>query len=118
VVSPDWVAAHVDDLRIVDVREHIEFCGPLGHIDGAELVPMSELEWVCGSWNRNDSIVVVCAYGTRSGRGAQLLSKHGFRQVASLHGGMTRWADADHPRTDVMGDRGSEDATMWQAMGI
>jgi sulfur dioxygenase len=118
VVNPRWVAAHGNDLHIIDVREHIEFCGPLGHIEGSELVPLSQLGKACVDWNRNDSIVLVCAYGTRSGKAAKLLEEQGFPQVVSLHGGMTRWADENLPRAEVMGDRMIEDATLWIAMGI
>jgi sulfur dioxygenase len=118
VLNPGWVAAHSDALRIIDVREHIEFCGPLGHIAGAELVPLSEIEKACVAWSRNDSLVLVCAYGSRSGKAAGLLAAQGFRRVASLHGGMTRWAEENLPRTEIMGDRALEDATLWHAMGI
>jgi len=118
VLGPEWVAAHADEIRIIDVREHIEFCGPLGHIEGAELFPLADLESSCARWNRNDSIVVVCAYGTRSGKAAALLEGRGFHEVASLHGGMTRWAEEGNPRVEVMGDRAIEDAAPWHAMGI
>ncbi len=118
VVSPCWVAAHPNDLRIIDVREHIEFCGPLGHIAGAELIPLSQLEKSCVQWTRNESFVLVCAYGTRSSKATGILEAKGFYQVASLRGGMTRWADEGLPRVEIMGDRTSEDATPWQAMAI
>jgi glyoxylase-like metal-dependent hydrolase (beta-lactamase superfamily II)/rhodanese-related sulfurtransferase len=118
VVSPSWAATHANDLRIIDVREHIEFCGPLGHIEGAELVPLSQLEMASATWNRNDSLVVVCAYGTRSGKATALLEERGFGRVASLHGGMARWAEEERPRCEIMGDRAIEDAALWQAMGI
>jgi glyoxylase-like metal-dependent hydrolase (beta-lactamase superfamily II)/rhodanese-related sulfurtransferase len=118
VVSPAWVAAHGRDLRIVDVREHIEFCGPLGHIESAELVPFAQLESSSARWNRDEPIVVVCAYGTRSGNAATFLEARGFESVASLHGGMTRWTQEDLPRVEVMGDRGAEDPALFQAMGI
>ena len=118
VIGSEWVASHVDDLRIIDVREHIEFCGPLGHIENAELVPLSRLEANYRSWNRNDSIIVVCAYGTRSGKAAVMLEERGFLKVASLHAGMTRWAEEGHPCTEIMGDRAIEEATLCRAMGI
>jgi len=118
VVSPDWVDSNAAELRIVDVREHIEFCGPLGHIAGAELVPMAQLAEASDSWNRDDPVIVVCAYGTRSGKAATLLEQRGFPRVASLHGGMTRWRKEGHPCVEVMGDRAIEEATLFRAMGI
>ena len=118
VLSPAWIAQHSADLRIIDVREHLEFCGPLGHIERAELVPLALLEAACDSWDRNRSIVVACAYGTRSGKAALMLEECGFLEVASLHGGMTRWAEEGRPCIEIMGDRVIEEATPWQAMGI
>ncbi len=118
VVNPGWVAAHASELRIIDVREHMEFCGPLGHIDDAELIPMSQLEETSDRWDRDEPVIVVCAYGTRSGKAATLLEGRGFARVASLHGGMTRWSDEGHACVEVMGDRAIEEATLFQAMGI
>jgi sulfur dioxygenase len=115
VVSPCWVASRAGhDLRIIDVREHIEFCGPLGHIASGELIPLSQLEKACVHWDRNEPLILVCAYGTRSAKAMGLLEAKGFDRVASLHGGMTRWADEGLPCVEIMGDRASEDATTWQ----
>lgn len=38
VVSADWVAEHLDDVRVVDVRDAWEFDG-IGHIPGAVSIP-------------------------------------------------------------------------------
>jgi thiosulfate/3-mercaptopyruvate sulfurtransferase len=38
VVSPDWLAAHRDEVRVVDVRDAWEFDG-IGHVPGAVNVP-------------------------------------------------------------------------------
>ncbi|WP_435068128.1 sulfurtransferase [Haloplanus sp. C73] len=38
VVSVDWLAAHLDDVRVVDVRDAWEFDG-IGHVPGAVNVP-------------------------------------------------------------------------------
>jgi glyoxylase-like metal-dependent hydrolase (beta-lactamase superfamily II)/rhodanese-related sulfurtransferase len=118
VVSPEWVAAHLRGVHLVDVREHIEFCGPVGHIEGAELVPLSGLQGAAGAWPRDRPVVTVCTYGTRSGKAAQLLAQEGFVEVASLHGGMIRWAEEGRPRVEVLGDRARQDAAAWQGMGI
>jgi sulfur dioxygenase len=118
VVSPDWLAANLHGVRLVDVREHIEFCGPLGHIEGAELVPLSGLQNAARAWPRDRPVVAVCTYGTRSGKAALLLAEQGFAAVASLHGGMVRWADEGRSRVEVLGDRERQDAAAWQGMGI
>lgn len=110
VVEPEWVASQRGAIRIVDVREHMEFCGPLGHIAGAQLVPLAELARAARTWNRNDVLVTACAYGTRSAKAAQLLREEGFEQVASLYGGMTRWNAHGLPVVGILGDRLREDA--------
>jgi glyoxylase-like metal-dependent hydrolase (beta-lactamase superfamily II)/rhodanese-related sulfurtransferase len=118
VVPTAWVASLADEARLIDVREHVEFCGPLGHVEGAELVPLSRLLEACEGWDRKQRIVTICAYGTRSGRAATLLAERGFSRVASLEGGMARWTDEGRAVIGVMGDRERQDAEIWRGMGI
>jgi len=118
VVTCEWLAAHPGEVRIVDVREHVEFCGPLGHIEAAELVPLATLERAAAHLDRTSPVVTVCAFGTRSATAAALLGKLGFPKVASLHGGMVRWGEAGLPLVEVMGDRGHQDVAPWQGADI
>jgi len=118
VVLPEWLADRRAGLRLVDVREHVEFCGPLGHLEGAELVPLSELETHAAAWERDRPVVTVCTYGTRSGTATGILGKQGFTQVASLHGGLVRWLEEGHPTVEVLGDRSRQDASPWRGMSI
>jgi sulfur dioxygenase len=118
VIEPAWVAQHCAELRLIDVREHLEFCGPLGHIEGAELVPLAELAARAPEGSRKQPVVTVCTYGTRSGKAALALREQGFEHVASLHGGMIRWTEEGHPAVEVLGDRETQDAAAWQGMGI
>lgn len=76
------------EVRIIDVREASEYMGPLGHIAGAELVPLGELSEHMEDWDAQDILVVVCRSGGRSGRAAQMLAAEGFSQVINLRGGM------------------------------
>ena len=62
--------------------------------------------------------MTVCAYGTRSGKAAIVLAEHGFSRVASLHGGMTRWAEEARAAVEVLGDRTREDADAFVGMDI
>jgi sulfur dioxygenase len=119
VLGPAWLASHPEAARVVDVREHVEFCGPLGHIAGAELVPFAELMEAARNWDRQEPLVTVCAYGTRSGKAARMLAEAGFARVASLHGGMVRWAEEGLPRVEVLGDRLRQDASpLWRGADI
>jgi len=77
--------------RLVDVREPSEFSGELGHIPGAELVPMGGVMAQAISWNKDEPLVLVCRSGGRSGNVAQALTQAGFRQVMNLVGGMLSW---------------------------
>ena len=78
-------------MQILDVREHDEFNGPLGHIPGAKLVPLGTLADGAGTLAREKPIVVVCRSGARSAQATLMLGKAGFEKVANLSGGMLRW---------------------------
>lgn len=78
--------------RLIDVREPSEFV--LGHVPGAELVPLGTLETAARTWDRTAPIVVVCRSGSRSARGAHLLLTMGFENVYNLTGGMLAYEGA------------------------
>jgi rhodanese-related sulfurtransferase len=99
-VSPEWVAAN-PAARLIDVREAAEFVGPLGHIRGAELVPLGNVERDAASWDRARPVVLVCRSGGRSGKAALALEAMGFQKLASMTGGMTRWAELGLPAVDA-----------------
>jgi sulfur dioxygenase len=83
-------------VQVVDVREPAEFTGALGHIGGALLMPLGELQARLGELDRARPVVTVCRSGTRSAQAAVLLGKAGLVQVANLAGGMLRWRAAGH----------------------
>jgi sulfur dioxygenase len=118
VVRPRWGADHQHEVRLVDVREHIEFCGAMGHLAGAELVPLVDLETKVSNWDRDAPVVTVCAYGTRSGKATSILADLGFGRVASLHGGLVEWSKLGLPVIEVMGDRDTQEATTFMGMDI
>jgi adenylyltransferase/sulfurtransferase len=82
------------DLQVVDVREEWERM--MGAIEPSVLVPLSALERGHADVTALDpakATVVYCAAGVRSIRGAELLrTRHGFRNVTSLRGGIHAWA--------------------------
>ena len=47
-IRPDWVARHMDELFVLDVRSPGEFEGELGHLQGAHLIPLDELRELWG----------------------------------------------------------------------
>lgn len=96
-VTPAQAYAARGAVRLVDVREPYEFNDELGHIPGAELVPLGSLAAHARSWDRNADIIVVCRSGGRSGRAALALVGAGFRRVMNLAGGMSAYNAAALP---------------------
>jgi rhodanese-related sulfurtransferase len=75
------------------VRQSEEWAPPLGHIDGAKLIPLPELEARIGEiagW-RDQPVVVVCRTGRRSEIARKALESAGFTNVANMSGGMVEW---------------------------
>ncbi len=96
-VDPAFVVEHRDGVALVDVREPQEFTGELGHVPGAELVPLAKLLDVAATWDPDREIVLVCRSGGRSARAATELAKRGFRHLYNLRGGMLAWNTARLP---------------------
>ena len=90
-VQPHWLEEHLQDVRIVDVREPAEFNGPLGHVPGARLIPLGSLKDKIAELEKTAPMVLVCRSGARSAQATVLLGKAGFDKVANLSGGMLRW---------------------------
>jgi len=80
--------AHLRQVRRVDVREPDEFTGPLGHLPGAELVPMGGFPSVASNWPREAPLLLICRSGNRSNKVGALLAEQGFRRLYNLAGGM------------------------------
>ena len=90
-VQPHWLEEHLRDVQILDVREPAEFNGPLGHVPGAQLIPLGTLKDRITELKKSPPLVMVCRSGARSAQATVLLGKAGFEQVANLSGGMLRW---------------------------
>jgi sulfur dioxygenase len=96
-VAPEWVAHHRADVHVLDVRTADEFDGELGHIEGAQLIPLDDLRSRVSEVKTDRPIVVVCQTGRRSGMGTVILGKAGVTRTANLAGGMVRWRDLGLP---------------------
>lgn len=83
--------AALSTTRVIDVREPHEYAGELGHIEGAENVPMTRFPEVAADWKRADPLLVVCRSGRRSREVCQMLARLGFEDIANLAGGMLEW---------------------------
>jgi len=87
-LPPDQLETLPRGTRRIDVREPVEFTGPLGHLPDAELVPLATLERTVADWPRDTPLLLICRSGARSVRAAAALSALGFTRLYNLAGGM------------------------------
>jgi len=90
-IQPADLHDRAPGVQIIDVREPAEFTDGLGHVAGAQLLPLSDLSAAFDQLDRLRPVVAVCRSGARSAQAAVLLQKAGFTDVANLAGGMLRW---------------------------
>lgn len=74
------------DVRLIDVRNPAEF--QLGHLKDAELMTLNELQSHIHKLKKDQTILVYCRSGMRSGQAASILRDCGFLKVYSLAGGL------------------------------
>ena len=96
-IAPEWVARHRDDVHVLDVRSPAEFDGELGHLEGAQLIPLDELRARLSEVRSDKPVVVVCQTGRRAGMATVILAKASLPGVANLAGGMVAWRDLGLP---------------------
>jgi sulfur-carrier protein adenylyltransferase/sulfurtransferase len=87
------------DLQLLDVRQPVEHS--IARIEGALLVPLSQLPARVGELDPARPVVVHCHHGPRSLHATQWLRAQGFPRVASLAGGIDAWSvevDPEVPR--------------------
>jgi glyoxylase-like metal-dependent hydrolase (beta-lactamase superfamily II)/rhodanese-related sulfurtransferase len=92
-IDLEWVVHHRKELHVLDVRSHGEFDGELGHIAGAQLIPLDELRIRASEVPTDKPVVVVCQTGKRSALATAILRKAGVSRIANLAGGMLRWRE-------------------------
>jgi sulfur dioxygenase len=96
-IDPDWVAEHLDEVHVLDVRQRDEFDGSLGHIRAAQLIPIDELKARVGEVPVDKPVIAVCHAGMRSGQATVILREGGVGRVANLRGGMLLWREMGLP---------------------
>ena len=77
------------EFQLLDVRQPREY--EAGHIPGAKLIPLGELEYRHGELDKDRGIVSYCRSGHRSMAASILLCGLGFENVYSLDGGIRKW---------------------------
>lgn len=80
---------------ILDVREPWEFAG--GHVPGARLIPLGELEARISEVPSDRPILSICQVGQRSLAAAAFLISRGYQDVTNVDGGTTAWLESGYP---------------------
>src|SRR3989475_1847562 len=87
------------DVLVLHVREPPEH--EIAHIEGAKLIPLSQLPDRLGDLDGHQEIVTHCHHGARSLKALEILKAAGFSKVRSLRGGIDAWSvnvDSSVPR--------------------
>lgn len=86
-----------ENFLLLDCREQNEW--DQVHIEGGQLLPMSELADRASELDdrKSDEIVVYCHHGGRSLRVTRWLAQQGFSNVKSMAGGIDEWAARIEP---------------------
>ncbi len=82
---------------LLDIRETKEFEG--GKLPDAVHIPLSQLDTRASELSKMSGrpVVVYCSRGQRSRSAVGALTKLGFAEIYSLHGGLKAWKDAGLP---------------------
>lgn len=96
-VDTRWVETYGSQYQLVDIRNLADFSGPLGHIEGAELIPVSALEQLVQEWSLDTPLVLLCNDGKLAAEAAAMLRDMGYKQVAVMKGGMREWNSQNRP---------------------
>jgi rhodanese-related sulfurtransferase len=95
-ISPTEAATmHDAGAILLDVREQSEW--DAGHVAGATLIPLGQLESRMSELPKDKDIVVMCRTGVRSAQGRDILLKAGYPRVTSVKGGITAWTSSGLP---------------------
>lgn len=81
--------AQAQDAVVIDVRTPSEYQS--GHIPGAKLIPLDEIETRYSEIPKAETILVVCQGGTRSAAACEILSEKGFVNLVNISDGTASW---------------------------
>ncbi|MFQ5422841.1 MAG: rhodanese-like domain-containing protein [Phycisphaerae bacterium] len=111
VIDPHWevsvqevqaMLTGTTEILLLDVRQPDEH--ERGRIEGACLLPLSELERRLDELRglaAGHDVIAYCHHGSRSLQAVSILRRAGFEQVRSMAGGLDAWSvyvDASVPR--------------------
>ena len=94
-VSPSEAKQLIDGgAQLVDVRASDEF--ETGRIPGARHIPLEEVQSEASGLDRDQSVVLYCRSGERSGMAADAFAASGW-DAHSIAGGLLAWAEQSLP---------------------
>ncbi|MBP7998391.1 MAG: rhodanese-like domain-containing protein [Chloroflexi bacterium] len=96
-VSADTVATIKDEpgVLVFDVREQSEY--DEGHIPGVILIPMGEVPNRLSEIPTDQTVILTCRSGNRSGQVTEFLREQGYDNVHNMEGGIIAWSEAGLP---------------------
>jgi rhodanese-related sulfurtransferase len=80
---------------LLDVREPWEY--QAGHVPGAQLIPLGELEQRVTEVPRDRPVLAICHSGQRSLAAAGYLQQLGYTSVSNVDGGTAAWIERGYP---------------------
>ena len=80
---------------LLDVREPWEYLA--GHVPGAQLIPLGELEQRVSEVPRDRPVLAICHSGQRSLAAAGYLLQLGYSGVSNVDGGTAAWIERGYP---------------------
>jgi len=95
VTLAGWLDDKAGHFRIIDVRQQPEIVS--GTVPGAETLPLHMLPLRLNELDKNETIVLVCRSGARSGQATAFMQQQGFENVYNLRGGMIGWTATGLP---------------------
>jgi rhodanese-related sulfurtransferase len=117
-----FLSEHTEtDYQIVDVRQPQEY--ETGHIPGAKLLPLSELEGRLDELAEDRNLIFYCRSGKRSSMGAALARDSGLvnGSIANLVGGISGWQGKvldEFPQFEALQGMDDPEKALEQAMNM
>ncbi len=96
-ISPQWVAGHMSDIHILDVRTTYELEEESARIKGAQNIPINELRDRIKEVPEDKPIMTICRSGKRSVLAFNILREAGREEVANIDGGLLQWYEEGLP---------------------
>ncbi|MBV1879204.1 MAG: MBL fold metallo-hydrolase [Pseudomonadales bacterium] len=96
-ISPEWVAAHRNEVTILDVRTRQELEEENATITGALHIPIKELRNRLNEVPNDKPVMTICRSGKRSALAFTILQQDGRLKVANIDGGLLKWQQEGLP---------------------